>query len=190
MIQKFLLTNFFPQIEFKNSNLILGFFVNHLLKNGKKELARKIIYNTIQIIFKRTKKDPYNIIEKAVKNVSPVFLIKKNIHLNKKNSLLPFLLTKYESLVIAVKWIIFYAKKSVGKKMAEKMANEIIDAANNLSDSCKKKKDMIKELENTKSEETPSIQTRREKKQKHYFFLEKHKLVKHKKKSSTLKKIL
>lgn len=115
---------------------LVSILIVRLLKNGKKALAQRIIYNTLEIIQERTSSDPLNLLEKAVRNVTPLVEVKAR-RVGGSTYQVPIEVKAYRGTNLALRWIARYAKERSGKNMALKLANELIDASNESGSSSK-----------------------------------------------------
>jgi small subunit ribosomal protein S7 len=131
--------------HFYNSTLISQ-FVNTVMLAGKKSLAEKIVYESMERIKQDTKSDPLKTFEKAVGNVRPL-LETKSRRVGGATYQVPIEVPINRSTSLAVRWIIRYAKERPGKSMVAKLAAEITDAASNRGGSMKKKEDTHKMAE-------------------------------------------
>jgi small subunit ribosomal protein S7 len=128
----------FPEKDFKYNHLLVSLFVNRILKNGKKRLAKRILYKAFQLIEFRTNQNPILILEKAIRNVSPRVQLKAK-RVGGATYQVPTLLNKFRSTNIAVKWVVTFSRKRTGKGMSLKLANEVLEAAKGLGGSIRKK---------------------------------------------------
>lgn len=128
------------------SSTLISQFVNAVMLGGKKSLAEKIIYGSMERIKQNTKNDPLKTYEKAVGNVRPV-LETKSRRVGGATYQVPIEVATNRSTSLAVRWIIKYAKGRPGKSMVDKLAAEITDAASNRGGSIKKKEDTHKMAE-------------------------------------------
>jgi small subunit ribosomal protein S7 len=115
-------------------------FVNQVMKKGKKTVARKIVYQALDIVKEKTKKDALEIFELAIRNASPLLEIKPK-RIGGATYQVPREVRGDRKLTLAVRWIIGGARNKKGKPMAEKLASELVDAANNEGAAVKKKED-------------------------------------------------
>jgi len=122
-------------------NAMVAKFTNHLMKRGKKTIARKIIYGSFDIIKGKTQKDPLEVFDGAIKNVSP-FLEVKPKRIGGATYQVPREVKGARQICLAMRWIINAAKAKKGKPMKEKLAEELINAFNNTGAAIKKKEDM------------------------------------------------
>lgn len=121
-----------------------------LLKEGKKSLAQKILYQAMELIRERTSMDPLNIIEKAVYNVTPAVEVKSR-RVGGSTYQVPLEVRAYRGINLALRWLVLFAKQRPGKNMHTKLANEIIDAANQTGGSIRKKEETHKMAEANKA---------------------------------------
>jgi len=128
-----------------NSKLVAK-FINNLLLKGKKSTAESILYGAFEIIGKKTKESPSQLFEKAVDNVKPVIEVKSR-RVGGSTYQVPTEILPDRRLALGIKWIIGNSRKRAEKTMKEKLAAELIDAANNRGASVKKKEDVHKMAE-------------------------------------------
>jgi small subunit ribosomal protein S7 len=140
----------FPEKDFKYDNLLVSLLVNRILKNGKKRLARRIVYKAFELIEFRTNQNPILILEKAIRNVSPRVQLKAK-RVGGATYQVPTLLNKYRSTNIAVRWVVELSRKRSGKGMSLKLANELLEAAKGLGPSIKRKDETHKMAEANKA---------------------------------------
>ncbi len=124
-------------------------FINHLMRKGKKSVARKILYSAFEIIQKK-KKEPIVIFESAIENTSPLMEVKSK-RVGGATYQVPVPVSKERKFSLAVRWIINSAKTKKGKAMEEKLAEEILNAANNTGGAIKKKEDVQRMAEANKA---------------------------------------
>lgn len=140
-----------PQPDLNYNNLLLSILINRILKDGKKELARKIVYKAYELI--RTRTSYYNIlklIERAIKHSSPkvclkIWKFKKRTNVTIRK--IPIFLSRFKSINLGIKLIVIYAKKRPGKNIAIKLANEIMDASQFSGNAVRKKEELHKAAE-------------------------------------------
>lgn len=127
----------------KYGNLLVGKFIGNMMLDGKRSVAEKIIYDTFDIIHERTKKGGLNVFEQAIKNVSPIVELKSK-RVGGANYQVPVPVSGDRRITLAIRWIKAAAKSKKGKKMAEKLADEFIDASNKAGAAMKKRDDVHK----------------------------------------------
>ena len=120
-----------------NSKLVAK-FVNSLLKEGKKSVAESILYGAFDIIEKRVKEQPLEFFEKAVNNVKPLIEVKSR-RVGGSTYQVPTEVVPARRTALAVRWLISNAQGRTEKTMREKLAAELIDAANNRGGAVKKR---------------------------------------------------
>lgn len=121
-----------------------------LLKKGKKSLAQRILYDAMQIIKERTAADPLNTLEKAVYNVTPIVEVKSR-RIGGSTYQVPLEVKAYRGTNLALRWITRFASQRSGKSMSFKLANELIDAANEAGGSVRKRDETHKMAEANKA---------------------------------------
>jgi len=120
-----------------NSRLVT-LLVSRILQSGKKSLAQKIVYNALEIISTKTEENPVLVLEKAVKNVTPQVEVKAR-RVGGSTYQVPIEIRAYRGTNISLKWITEFARVRAGKSMAQKLSNEIIDAAKETGNSIRRK---------------------------------------------------
>ena len=124
--------------------------VNHLMKDGKKGTAQKIIYNAFDIVKEKTGEDPMVVFNKAMDNIKPGLEVKSR-RVGGANYQVPVEVKPERAQALAFRWLAQYARLRGGHSMAENLANEIIDASNGTGASVKKKDDTHKMAEANKA---------------------------------------
>ncbi len=119
-------------------NVLVAQIINKVMKGGKKSIARKIVYGAFDIIKEKTKKDPLEVFEKAIKNASPLLEIKAK-RVGGATYQVPHEVRGERMVTLAMRWVIGAARSKKGKSMKEKLAEELILAANNEGTAVKKK---------------------------------------------------
>ena len=132
-------------------DLMVAKFINNLMKKGKKGLAEKIFYESINKIKGQAKVDDgIELFKKAIDNVSPVLEVKSK-RIGGATYQVPMDVSDSRRLALAMRWIISYAKARKGQTMADRLAAEFIAAANNDGPSVKKKEDTHRMAEANKA---------------------------------------
>ena len=134
----------------KYNNKLVARFVNSLLKRGKKSVAESILYGAFDIIEKRVKEQPVEFFEKAVNNVKPVIEVKSR-RVGGSTYQVPTEVFPARRTALAIRWLISNAQERTEKTMREKLAAELIDAANNRGGAIKKKEAVHKMAEANKA---------------------------------------
>ena len=124
--------------------------VNHIMKDGKKGTAQKIIYNAFDIVKEKTGEDPMVVFNKAMDNIKPGLEVKSR-RVGGATYQVPVEVKPDRAQALAFRWLAQYARLRNGHSMAENLANEIIDASNGIGASVKKKDDTHKMAEANKA---------------------------------------
>jgi small subunit ribosomal protein S7 len=127
-----------PDAEY-NSEAITR-FINTVMLDGKKDTARKVVYDALEII-KKDEKDPIETFETAIRNVSPLMEVRSR-RVGGANYQVPREVPQQRRVSLAYRWLINAARAKKGKPMAQKLADEIMLAVNNEGTAIKKKEDM------------------------------------------------
>ncbi len=125
------------------NSVLVSRFIKSIMRDGKKSLAELILYNSFDIIEKKTNEDPLKIFEKAVDNVKPVIEVKSR-RVGGSTYQVPTEVRPSRRTALGIRWIIGYARKRPEKSMASKLAGEFLDAANRRGASVKKREDTHK----------------------------------------------
>jgi len=136
-----------PDPKCKNS--LVAKFVNNVMRRGKKSVAERILYGALDIIQERAKEDPLKLFEKSVNNVKPIIEVKSR-RVGGATYQVPTEVRPERRTALAIRWLINYAKDRSEKSMEEKLAGELIDAANNRGGAVKKREDVHKMAEANK----------------------------------------
>ena len=132
-------------------DLVVAKFVNYIMKNGKKSVAEKIFYNSLDIISDKTKKEnPIEIFKKALNNVSPILEVKSK-RIGGATYQVPVEVSENRKMALAMRWLLLYSRGRKGKTMSNRLADELIAASNNEGSSVKKKEDTHKMAEANKA---------------------------------------
>jgi len=121
-------------------NVMVSKLINQILKEGKKNTARKIVYGAFDVIKEKTKKEPVEIFELALQNASPLLEIKPK-RVGGATYQVPREVDIARRTTLSLRWIINAARSKKGKPMREKLAEELMLAANNEGSAIKKKLD-------------------------------------------------
>ena len=124
--------------------------INQIMLDGKKGIAEKILYGALDIIKEKTGRDPMDVFNEAMDNIRPVLEVKSR-RVGGSNVQVPIEVSDTRAQTLAVRWLINYAKSASGRTMAEKLANEIMNAANGVGGAVKKREDTHKMAEANKA---------------------------------------
>jgi len=122
------------------NNVTIAKFINQVMRRGKKTIARKIVYRAFDVIKEKTKKDPLEVFDLAIKNTSPLLEVRPR-RIGGATYQVPREVRGERRLTLAMRWIIQAAKSRKGKPMREKLAEELTEAAENRGIAVKKKED-------------------------------------------------
>jgi small subunit ribosomal protein S7 len=129
---------------------IIGKFVNSLMRNGKKSTAERVCYGAFDLLRTRTNDDPMKVFRAAMENVKPVVEVKSR-RVGGASYQVPIEIRPVRRVALAFRWLREYAKARAGKSMVEKLAAELLDAANNPGASVKKREDVHRMAEANKA---------------------------------------
>ena len=129
-----------PEADPVYDSVSVAKFINQVMREGKKSIARKIVYGSFDILKEKTKKEPLEVFDKALQNASP-FLEVKAKRVGGATYQVPREVKGERKTSLAMRWIIDAARTKKGKPMKEKLAQELIDAAGNTGVAVKKKED-------------------------------------------------
>jgi small subunit ribosomal protein S7 len=134
----------------KYDSKLVAKFIKSIMRDGKKSIAESILYNAFGIIEKKTSEAPLKTFEQAVDNVRPIIEVKSR-RVGGSTYQVPTEIRQSRRTALGIRWLINFARKRSEKSMAEKLAAEIMDAANNRGSSAKKKEDTHKMAEANKA---------------------------------------
>ena len=122
-----------------NSELVAR-FINRMMRGGKKSVAARIMYDAMDIMEARTRRDSLETFEKAVQNAMPVIEVKPR-RVGGSTYQIPVEVSSHRRLTLAIRWLLESTKARPGKSMADKLAGELLDAAQGTGATIKKKED-------------------------------------------------
>jgi len=124
--------------------------INKVMKDGKKSIAEKIVYGAFEIIREKTKRDPLEVYSQALENVMPLVEVRPR-RVGGANYQVPIEVRPERSKSLGIRWLVNASRERAGRNMVEKLANEIIDAANGTGGACKKREDTHRMAEANKA---------------------------------------
>jgi small subunit ribosomal protein S7 len=124
--------------------------MNVIMQRGKKSTAESIVYGAFDRIAKATKKDPVEVFESAIKNVTPVLEVKPR-RIGGATYQVPVEIKPERRLALARRWIVRFARTRSGKSMQDKLAGELMDAANGVGGAIKRREETHKMAESNKA---------------------------------------
>jgi len=125
-----------------NSKLVSQ-VVNKVMTRGKKSVAEHIVYSALDRVSERTGRPPVEVLEQAVKTVTPVLEVRSR-RVGGANYQVPVEVPQRRARTLAVRWLVHYARERREKEMQDKLANEILDALNQQGGAFKKKDDLYR----------------------------------------------
>jgi small subunit ribosomal protein S7 len=127
-----------PDVRY--NSVMVARFINKIMKDGKKSIAARIVYDALDIIQARMKRPPLEVMEDAMRNVSPVLEVKPR-RVGGSTYQIPVEVSPGRRLSLAMRWLLAAAHNRPGKSMAEKLAGELMDAARETGAAVKKRED-------------------------------------------------
>lgn len=134
----------------KYADVLVAKLINKVMRDGKKTIARKIVYNAFEIIRQKTGQDPLEVFKKAVENVKPILEVRPR-RVGGATYQVPIEVRPERSISLALRWIVQYARERKGKPMMVKLAEELMAAARGEGMSVKKREDTHKMAEANKA---------------------------------------
>ena len=130
---------------------LLTKFISTVMRDGKRSLAERILYDSLTIIKERTGDDPMKVFKKAIDNVKPSLEVKSR-RVGGSNYQVPIEVNPNRRLSLSIRWLVGFARsRGDGKTMEEKLANELLDAANLRGGAVKKREDTHRMAEANKA---------------------------------------
>jgi len=124
--------------------------VNRIMKDGKKGVAEKILYEAFDIVKTKTGEEPVSVFEKALENIKPQLEVKSK-RVGGSNYQVPVEVSETRSQTLGLRWLVNYARLRNGHTMAQNLADEIIDASNGTGNAVKKREDTHRMAEANKA---------------------------------------
>lgn len=124
--------------------------INAIMKDGKKGTAEKILYGSFEIVREKTGKEPMEVYGMALENIKPALEVKSR-RVGGSNVQVPVEVSEERAQTLALRWLVNYARNGRGRTMAEKLANEIMDAAEGTGGAVKKREDTHRMAEANKA---------------------------------------
>jgi len=134
----------------KYNSVVLETFINYVMKDGKKSVARKVVYEALELIEKKTKLPPMQVFAKALKEVSPSVEVRTR-RIGGANYQVPVPVSSNRKKFLAMKWIIQASAKKKGRPMSERLAEELIAAYNSEGEAVKIKENTHRMAETNKA---------------------------------------
>jgi len=132
--------------DLRYNNMIVSIFIQHIMKNGKKSVAQKLVYDAFDIVGEKTGKHPVEVMDTALKNVGPLMEVRPR-RVGGATYQVPMEVTSERRTALAIRWIIASSRSRSGRTFSEKFAGEILDAFNNQGASVRKRDETHKMAE-------------------------------------------
>ncbi len=132
------------------NNRLVTQLINKILLDGKKSVAENIVYGAFDIIEQKSGQDPLATFKKAMDNVRPTLEVRPK-RVGGATYQVPVEVNSRRSTTLAIRWIVGFSRKRREKTTAERLANEILDAANGVGSSVKKREDLFKMAESNRA---------------------------------------
>ena len=139
-----------PPPDAKYGSVTVAKFINRLMLRGQKATAERVIYSALQIAADQVNSKPEEALEKAIKNVAPLLMVKSR-RVGGATYQVPTEVVEEQGRALAIKWLITSARARSGKSMKEKLASEFVDAVNGRGAAIKKRDDIHKMAEANKA---------------------------------------
>jgi small subunit ribosomal protein S7 len=134
----------------KFGSVTLAKFVNHLMVSGKKSLAEKIVYGALDIVEERSKQDPVELFNEALENIAPMVEVKSR-RVGGATYQVPVEVRPSRRQALSMRWLVEYARARGEKSMHQRLAGEILDAAQGKGSAVKKREDVHRMAEANKA---------------------------------------
>jgi small subunit ribosomal protein S7 len=128
----------FPDVRYNNVDV--QSFINRIMKNGKKSVASGLVYDAFDLMGERSGKDALEMFQSAMKNTKPIMEVKPR-RVGGATYQVPMEVPTYRQFALATRWIIAAARARSGKSFSEKLAGELMDAANNAGAAVRKREE-------------------------------------------------
>ena len=132
------------------NNRLVTQLINKILLDGKKSTAENIVYGAFDMIEQRTSSDPLATFKKAMDNVRPTLEVRPK-RVGGATYQVPVEVNSRRSTTLAIRWVVTFSRKRREKTMAERLAGEIMDAANGAGSSVKRREDLFKMAESNRA---------------------------------------
>ncbi|WP_226649378.1 30S ribosomal protein S7 [Microbulbifer variabilis] len=134
----------------KFGNVTLAKFMNHVMISGKKSVAERIVYGALETVSEKLNKDPIEVFEESLENIAPMVEVKSR-RVGGATYQVPVEVRPARRMALAMRWLVEFSRKRGEKSMAQRLANEMIDAAQNKGGAVKKREDVHRMAEANKA---------------------------------------
>ncbi|HEY3810713.1 MAG TPA: 30S ribosomal protein S7 [Acidimicrobiales bacterium] len=124
--------------------------VNKVLERGKRSLAERVVYEALDLVKERSDGDPVAVLKRAVENTKPQLEVKSR-RVGGATYQVPVEVRPRRAATLSIRWLVGYSKQRREKTMAQKLANELLDASNGVGSAVKRREDMHKMAESNKA---------------------------------------
>jgi len=131
-------------------SLLVTQLVNKILLSGKRSIAEKIVYDALKIVEEKTGAEPIATLKRAVENTKPQLEVKSR-RVGGATYQVPVEVRPRRATTLAIRWLVGYSRQRREKTMAERLANEVLDASNAIGSAVKRREDMHKMAESNKA---------------------------------------
>ena len=131
-------------------SVLVSQVINKILLKGKKDVARSIVYDSLEIVERRAGQDPVAVLKKAIDNIRPHVEVRSR-RVGGASYQVPVDVPPRRSMSLAIRWLVSFSRRRKEHTMAERLAYEILDAANNGGSAVKRKEDVHKMAESNKA---------------------------------------
>jgi small subunit ribosomal protein S7 len=131
-------------------NVLVSQVINKVLLKGKKDLARTIVYDALELVERRSNQDPVTVLKRAVDNIRPAVEVRSR-RVGGSSYQVPMEVSPRRSNTLAIRWLVSFARRRREPTMSARLANEILDASNNGGAAVKRKEDVHKMAESNKA---------------------------------------
>ena len=138
------------QPDAKYNNRLVTQLINKVLLDGKKSLAERIVYGAFDIVAEKTQQDALSVFKKAMDNVRPTLEVKPK-RVGGATYQVPMEVNPRRATTLAIRWIVDFSRNRKEHTMAQRLAAEIMDAAENTGASVKKREDLYKMAESNRA---------------------------------------
>ena len=137
-----------PDHKFKD--IVLAKFMNRIMVDGKKSISEKIVYGAFDLVSKKTDKEPIDFFHEALNNVKPTLEVRSR-RVGGATYQVPMEVRQERGTAMALRWLVTFSRGRNGKSMSQKLAGELMDAANETGSAVKKREDTHKMAEANKA---------------------------------------
>ena len=124
-------------------NVVVTQLINKVLSDGKKSVAERTVYDALERIRERTGRDPVQVMEEAIRNVTPALEVKSR-RVGGATYQVPIEVPSRRGRTLAIRWIVLFSRQRREKQMSERLANELLDALGSQGGAFKRKDDLYR----------------------------------------------